>query len=319
MKTTLTITFCLLLAASQGLAAQAGKKGGKPAIAAPREKADAAEADEEITGDETPGDETPADDELKDDAKKGGEDEPESAADEDSPRGSKSSKKPGGKLPIKLDEAGEAELIEKASYMQGYAVGKHFHEQGVDFIEAMFLKGFRAAITGKEPQMSLEEMATTRMALEKLMLERRGGKNKQEGEKFLAKNKKREGVKTLKSGLQYEVLKSGKGGKSPKPTDTVTVNFEGKLLDDQIFESSYARRQPAIVPVSQCPPGWKEALQLMKVGDKWRLFLPPDLAYGDHGVVDPATGRELVPPGSTVVFDFELLGINERGQRPLGQ
>jgi FKBP-type peptidyl-prolyl cis-trans isomerase FklB len=177
----------------------------------------------------------------------------------------------------------------------------------------------RAAIAGKDPQMSLDEMAKSRLALDKLMLERLGTKNKQEGEKFLAKNKKREGVKTLKSGLQYEVLKTGKGGKSPKPTDTVTINYEGKLLDDQVFDSSYARRQPASLPVNKFIPGWTEALQLMKVGDKWRLFVPADLAYGDVGVVDPTTGREHIPPGSTLVFDLELLGINERGQPRLGQ
>lgn len=306
MKSTLTITFCLLLAASQALTAQADKKGGKPAAPAPREKAEAVDEADEKTGDETTREENTDDG------------EPESPVDEEQPGDSKPSKKSGGKTTIKLDESGEAELVEKASYMQGYAVGKHFHERGVDLSEAMFLRGFRAAVAGKDPQMTNEEMATLRMAIEKLMLERLGAKNRLEGDKFLAKNKKREGVKTLKSGLQYEVLKAGKGGKSPKPTDTVTINYEGKLLDDQVFDSSYARRQPVTLTVNQFIKGWIEAMQLMKVGDKWRLFVPADLAYGDEARHDPA-GREIIPPGSTLVFDVELLGINERGQRKLGE
>lgn len=303
MKTTLTITICLLLAASQALAAQ-----GKKAATAPREKAAAADD----------GPETTADDERQAKGEKAGDNDAESPIDEDEPADSKSSKKAGGKDLIKLDESGESELIEKASYMQGYAVGKHFHERGVDLNEALFIKGLRAAIAGKDPQMTNEEMATLRMAIEKLMSERLGARNKQEGEKFLAKNKKREGVKALKSGLQYEVLKSGKGGKSPKRTDTVTTNYEGKLLDDQVFDSSYARRQPASFRVDQVIPGWTEALQLMKVGDKWRLFVPADLAYGDEARHDQV-GREIIPPGSTLVFDVELLGINERGQRAIGE
>lgn len=305
MKTTLTITVCLLLAASQAWAAQADKKGGK--AAAPKKAAAVEE-----------GDKTTASEEPEGDSEETGEGEVESPLDENEPADPKSSKKSGGKNSTELDESSEAELIAKNSYMQGYAVGKHFHERGVDLNEALFIKGLRAAIAGKDPQMTPEEMATWRMALEKLMVERLGAKNKAEGEKFLAKNKKREGVKTLKSGLQYEVLKSGKGGKSPKKTDTVTTNYEGKLLDDQVFDSSYARRQPTSFRVDQVIPAWTEALQLMKVGDKWRLFVPADLAYGDKGIQDP-TGREVIPPASTLVFDVELLGINERGQRAIGE
>src|SRR6185437_5199781 len=120
MKTTLTITLCLVLAASQGLTAQKEKKGDKPAVLAPREKVAATDEADETTDDQS------ADDQRADDG------EPESPVDEDKPSGSKTSKKAGGKVPIKLDESGEVEVVERASYMQGYAVGKHFHERGVD-------------------------------------------------------------------------------------------------------------------------------------------------------------------------------------------
>lgn len=124
------------------------------------------------------------------------------------------------------------------------------------------------------------------------------------GEAFLAANAKKEGVKTTASGLQYKVLKSGTG-ESPKLTDTVKVHYQGTLIDGTIFDSSIQRGQPISFPVSGVIPGWIEALQLMKVGDKWQLFIPANLAYGENSPT-PA-----IPPNSVLIFDVELLGIEK--------
>ena len=127
-------------------------------------------------------------------------------------------------------------------------------------------------------------------------------RNKQEGEKFLAENKKKKGVTTLKSGLQYEVLKTG-SGPSPKVTDRVRTHYHGTLVDGTVFDSSVERDMPATFNVNGVIAGWTEALKLMKVGDKWRLFLPSNLAYGVRGSL-PKIG-----PNTTLIFEVELLGI----------
>ena len=127
-------------------------------------------------------------------------------------------------------------------------------------------------------------------------------KNKKEGAAFLAKNKKNKGVVTLPSGLQYQVLRKGKG-KKPKATDTVVTHYRGTLLDGSEFDSSYARGQPATFPVQGVIPGWIEALQLMRVGAKWKLFIPSGLAYGERG-----SGRS-IGANATLIFEIELLNI----------
>jgi FKBP-type peptidyl-prolyl cis-trans isomerase FklB len=124
------------------------------------------------------------------------------------------------------------------------------------------------------------------------------------GEAFLAENAKKEGVKTTASGLQYKVLKSGTG-ESPKLTDTVKVHYQGTLIDGTIFDSSIQRGQPISFPVGGVIPGWVEALQMMKVGDKWQLFIPANLAYGENSPT-PA-----IPPNSVLIFEVELLGIEK--------
>jgi FKBP-type peptidyl-prolyl cis-trans isomerase FklB len=129
-----------------------------------------------------------------------------------------------------------------------------------------------------------------------------GEKNKAEGERFLAENAKEEGVKTLQSGLQYKVIAPGTG-KTPKASDSVTTHYKGTLIDGTEFDSSYRRGQPATFPVSGVIPGWTEALQLMKEGARWRIFLPPSLAYGERGV-----GRD-IGPNSTLIFEVELISI----------
>ncbi len=124
------------------------------------------------------------------------------------------------------------------------------------------------------------------------------------GEAFLAENAKKEGVKTTASGLQYKVIKSGTGA-TPKPTDTVKVHYHGTLIDGTVFDSSVQRGEPITFPVTGVIPGWVEALQMMKVGDKWQLFIPAKLAYGEHSPT-PA-----IPPNSVLIFEVELLGIEK--------
>ena len=126
--------------------------------------------------------------------------------------------------------------------------------------------------------------------------------NRAQGEAFLAENAQREGVVTLPSGLQYEVLEEGDGA-TPRRRSTVVVHYSGTLIDGTPFDSSYSRGEPARFPVNRVIPGWTEALQLMQVGDKWRLFIPADLAYGDRGA-GPVIG-----PGSTLIFEVELLEV----------
>jgi FKBP-type peptidyl-prolyl cis-trans isomerase FklB len=127
-------------------------------------------------------------------------------------------------------------------------------------------------------------------------------KNLEAGKKFLAENAKKEGVVTTASGLQYKVIKSGDGA-TPKADDTVTTHYRGTLIDGREFDSSISRGQPASFPVKGVIKGWTEALQLMKVGDKWELYIPSDLAYG------PAQRSELIQPNSTLIFELELLSI----------
>ena len=129
-----------------------------------------------------------------------------------------------------------------------------------------------------------------------------GAKNAAAGQKFLADNKTKEGVKTTASGLQYKVMKEGSGA-TPKTTDTVTVNYRGTLIDGTEFDSSYKRNEPISFPVTGVIPGWTEALQLMKVGSKYQVFIPANLAYGAQGA------GQVIGPNSTLIFDVELLGV----------
>jgi FKBP-type peptidyl-prolyl cis-trans isomerase FklB len=131
-----------------------------------------------------------------------------------------------------------------------------------------------------------------------------GEKNQKEGEAFLAENKKKEGVITLPSGLQYKVIKAGSGNK-PKATDTVSVHYQGTLVNGTEFDSSYRRGQPVSFPVNGVIPGWTEALQLMEAGAKWQIVIPSNLAYGDRGA-GPQIG-----PNATLIFEIELISIQE--------
>jgi FKBP-type peptidyl-prolyl cis-trans isomerase FklB len=197
----------------------------------------------------------------------------------------------------------------KESYSLGYQFGHNLKAQGVDLDLDVYASGIKDALGGKDPQMSQEDIRATIMALQQRLqaaqqkaLKEQSDKNVEESKKFLAENQKKEGIKTLPSGLQYKVVTEG-SGKIPQATDTVTVNYKGTLIDGTEFDSSYKRGQPASFQVNGVIKGWNEALQLMKEGSKWQLFIPPDLAYGERGA-----GRT-IPPGSTLIFEVELISV----------
>lgn len=204
---------------------------------------------------------------------------------------------------------------DKASYSIGLNVGKKLANDiknpSVDIDANLFIKGIQDAVTGAKPLLTDQEVQETILAFQKEMMakwEETGKKNKAEGELFLAENKKKEGVKTLESGLQYKVIKAG-NGKKPKADDMVTVNYRGTLINGTEFDSSYKRGQPATFPVSGgIIRGWTEALQLMEEGAKWQLFVPSNLAYGERG-----TGG-IIGPNATLIFEVELISIQPKAQ-----
>src|SRR5574337_1039709 len=165
---------------------------------------------------------------------------------------------------------------DKASYALGHDLGKNLKKNGIELDPDVFMKGLKDALSAGKSLMTDEEAKNTIMEMQKEWAKNFAEKNKKEGETFLAENKKKSGVKALPSGLQYKVVTEGKG-KSPKETDTVTVNYRGTLIDGTEFDSSYKRGQPATFPVNGVIKGWSEALQLMKEGAKWQLFIPAEL------------------------------------------
>ena len=198
---------------------------------------------------------------------------------------------------------------EKTSYAIGVDIGNMLSRQPIDIDVDSFLKGAGDYLNKKKLLLTDQETKDILTNLQKEMVAKRedamkavGEKNRKAGEAFLAENKKKEGVKTLPSGLQYKVIKEGTG-KVPKATDTVTTNYRGTLIDGTEFDSSYKRGQPATFPVNGVIKGWTEALQLMKTGSKWQLFIPSDLAYGDKGA-GPQIG-----PNSVLIFEVELLSV----------
>jgi FKBP-type peptidyl-prolyl cis-trans isomerase FklB len=198
---------------------------------------------------------------------------------------------------------------DKESYSLGYQFGETLKMQGIDLNLDVYISALRDALGDKEPQMSAEEMRSTVIGLRQRLavaqqkaLKEQGDKNLTEGRAFLAENGKKKGVKTLPSGLQYKVLSEGTG-KTPKKNDTVTVHYRGTLVDGTEFDSSIARGQPATFKVDGVIPGWTEALQLMKEGAKWQIFIPPELAYGERGVPSH------IPPQSVLIFEVELISV----------
>jgi len=201
---------------------------------------------------------------------------------------------------------------DKASYSIGLNIGSNIKRQGVDLNADAMMAGMKDALSGKKPLLNEGEVREAMTSLEKDMQQKQAAaaqKNTAEGEKFLAENKTKPGVKTTASGLQYTVEKEGKGAQ-PKASDTVTVNYRGRLIDGTEFDSSYKRGQPATFPVSGVIRGWTEALQLMKAGSKYQLFIPASLAYGERGA-----GRD-IGPNSTLIFDVELLDVKPASGGP---
>ena len=193
--------------------------------------------------------------------------------------------------------------MDKVSYALGLSIGNNFQNSGINDLQIEdFVKGLKDILGGQTPEISYDEAKQVIndyfMKLQKEKFEI----NKKAGEEFLNINKGKAGVVTLPSGLQYQVLQKGEG---PKPTasDKVKCHYHGTLINGTVFDSSVQRGEPAVFGVSQVIPGWVEALQLMPVGSKWRLFIPSDLAYGEHGA------GEDIEPNSALVFDVELLDI----------
>ena len=193
--------------------------------------------------------------------------------------------------------------MDKISYALGLSIGNNFQNSGINNLQVEdFVKGLKDVLGGAEPEISYDEAKQVIndyfMNLQKERLEL----NKKAGEEFLNINKGKAGVVTLPSGLQYQVLKQGEGAK-PAASDKVKCHYHGTLINGTVFDSSVQRGEPAVFGVSQVIPGWVEALQLMPAGSKWRLFIPSDLAYGEHGAGDA------IEPNSALVFDVELLDI----------
>jgi FKBP-type peptidyl-prolyl cis-trans isomerase FklB len=191
---------------------------------------------------------------------------------------------------------------EKASYAMGMNLGTQLHRDGITLDPALVARGMKDAMAGGKTALTEDEARTAFTQLQTEARQNMLAANRREGETFLASNKTKEGVVALPSGLQYKILAQGTG---PKPTanDTVTCNYRGTLLDGKEFDSSYKRGRPESFPVKGVIKGWTEALQMMPVGSKWQLFIPPDLAYGDRGAPPD------IQPGDTLIFDVELLSI----------
>lgn len=213
------------------------------------------------------------------------------------------------------DKAPLKDQKDKASYSIGHDIGNTFKKQNVDLNLDALITGLKDALAGKEA-LPKEERDKTLAAFQKELIEKQtaaskaaGEKNAAEGEKFLEENKKKDGVKTTASGLQYKILKEG-AGESPKATDMVITHYKGTLLDGTEFDSSYKRNEPATFPVNRVIPGWTEALQLMKPGSKYQLFIPSKLGYGERGA-----GRD-IGPNSTLIFEVELVGIKPPDPTP---
>lgn len=196
--------------------------------------------------------------------------------------------------------------LEKFSYAIGIQIGAGFKRDGIEVDTKVMSEAINDVLSGKQPQMSIDEMrATMDAAQQKLLAERaaKGEKAKAAGEAFLAANKKKKDVKTTKSGLQYKVITMGKGAQ-PTADSSVTAHYEGKLVDGRVFDSSYLRKEPATFQVQQVIPGWKEVLPMMHEGDKWEVFIPASLAYGERGQ------GAAIGPNETLIFQIELLKVN---------
>jgi len=208
--------------------------------------------------------------------------------------------------------------LDKVSYTIGVQLGQNFKQQEIKISIEQMMQGLRDAMTGRKLALSKDEMQKIMMAFQQRMMAKQkelqkkqrerqkveGAKNLAAGKAFLAANGVKEGVKVLPSGLQYKVIKKGTG-KTPTAVDRVKTHYRGTLIDGTEFDSSYKSNQPVEFPVKGVIKGWTEALQLMKEGGKWQLYIPANLAYGEPG----RPGRPGIPPNSTLIFEIELLEV----------
>ena len=195
---------------------------------------------------------------------------------------------------------------QRVSYSLGVKIAENLTSQGFDSIDVNALaKAFEAVLKKDSLLINSQEADGIIQAFMQNKQSAASQKNVEAGKKFLEENAKKPGVNTLPSGLQYQVIVEGTGP-IPTATDNVTTHYHGTLIDGKVFDSSYDRGQPASFPVNGVIQGWQEALQLMKVGSKWKLYIPANLAYGDRGA-----GRD-IGPGSTLIFDIELISIDKK-------
>ena len=194
--------------------------------------------------------------------------------------------------------------MDSLSYSLGVLLAQNIKNFGFEHLDANDIaKGINDVLANRPTGVSVEQANTIVSNEIALINEKKSGPMIEEGKKFLAENAKKPGIKTTASGLQYEVISSGTGA-TPKLTDQVTTHYRGTLINGKQFDSSYDRGEPATFPVNGVIKGWTEALQLMKEGDKWRLYIPYNLAYGERGA-----GQD-IPPYSALIFDIELLKVN---------
>ncbi len=193
--------------------------------------------------------------------------------------------------------------MDKFSYGLGMGIGQNLQSMGIKNMSVEdFMKGINDVLTGVKTEMTHAEAQRVVNEHFRALAEEAYAQNKATGEAFLAENAKKEGVTVLPSGLQYQVITEG-NGKKPSATDRVQCHYEGTLIDGTVFDSSIKRGEPAVFGVNQVIKGWVEALQLMQEGAKWRLYIPYDMAYGEHGA------GEMIPPYSALIFDVELIKV----------
>jgi FKBP-type peptidyl-prolyl cis-trans isomerase FklB len=193
--------------------------------------------------------------------------------------------------------------MDKFSYGLGMGIGQNLQSMGISNMSIEdFMKGISDVLAGGKTEMTHAEAQKVVNDHFRALAEEAYAQNKNAGEAFLAENAKKEGITVLPSGLQYQVITEG-NGKKPSATDRVQCHYEGTLIDGTIFDSSIKRGEPAVFGVNQVIKGWVEALQLMQEGAKWRLYIPYDMAYGEHGA------GEMIPPYSALIFDVELIKV----------
>ena len=199
-----------------------------------------------------------------------------------------------------FDEANE---LERVSYSIGINVATSIKSEGLDSINSFYIsKGFQDVFENKDLAINIEE---SNKIIGEYFNKKQDAKNQRlaiDSKIFLEQNKQKDGVMTTESGLQYLILSEGKGN-NPTLNDNVTVHYHGTLIDGTIFDSSVDRKQPATFPLNGVIPGWQEALQMMSIGSKWKIFIPSELAYGE-------SGAGAIGPNSTLIFEVELLSIN---------